>query len=153
MKDGTHWWIRLIEMTLLKSPKRRENLNITIKQHHTECAQHNIHFPFTVLWPPNKRGIQLKKKHLLKVAILFCSACMPHFCFTGTSSGFVSTWVPLALFLPSFSSSISLVSKNCSEHSWAVASPSTDCGREKKVKCSFELGAHYPDKITPAVSS
>lgn len=55
-------------------------------------------------------------------------AVLPQFCYTCSFSDFVLTWMSLALFPPSFSSSFSLVSKHCSEHSWAVASLSPACG-------------------------
>lgn len=69
-----------------------------------------------------------------KGAILaYYRAGMPQFSFTGSFSGFLLTWMPLALFVPSLSSSLSLVSKHCSEHSWAVASLSTACERLSKM--------------------
>lgn len=152
MKDGTHWWIRLIEMTLLKSPKRRENLNITIKKHQTECAQHNIHFPFTALWPPNKRGIQLKK-----ISAKSCNIIVLHACLI-----FASLVLPVVLFLPEclwlffsprFPPPSLLFPKTALNIAGLLLHRLLTVEGEKKVKCSFELGAHYSDNITPAVSS
>ncbi len=62
------------------------------------------------------------------VILAYYWADLPQFCYTCSFSDFVLTWMSLALFFSSFSSSFSLVSKHCSEHSWAVASLSAACG-------------------------
>lgn len=59
------------------------------------------------------------------------------FCHTGSLSVFVLTWMFLVLFVSSLSSSVPLVSKHCSEHSWAVASLSAACGRLSKMFISI----------------